>query len=648
VNLAGPINATGDLSLVAPSFNFAAGSINVTGGNARLQATTGALGVGSINVSTSTAGDGGTAAGGNLVLQAAGDLSVSGVLTSSASGTPVVLSSASGALDFSAAGSGISVPNGSWQIYLNDPRGKLVNNAWVSHQFGELLPSFKQYGVQPFNASVPASGLLGTGNALLYAFAPAASATGTLSKVYDGSADINLNALSGNLTGAVAGEQLSFSGTGSFGDRNVGTNKTITAASGSALAASSTWTTASGRTASIPVYGYQFSLSGSITARPVSNWIGAATGLWSVASNWDALPDASNVLEVRIPAGKQVTYDAAVGTTRLQTLSSAGALSLAGGTLNVASNVSLPQYSQTGGTLAGQGGLSVSNSFAQTDGAINFAGPVSITQSAGSLGVGSISASAITLAAPGGSISQAGPLVTQGLLSTTANNDITLKDSGNRIGQLRASSTKGNIDITTFGVMDVLGITTANGNIVLTDTGGVTTKGLISATGGSVRVTANSPLTVGTAGIQATGDVLLVATNLTSAGNIVLDGNVTSTAGSVGIFAANNLQQNSEVTAALDITAVAGGTVGFGSAARSVGHPVLYKANGATVVTPGSTVVTDVAQTTAPVNFVVAFLSFFEDTLLSSSVKEIADVKPEYRKRNRDLDVTLNGQTCTP
>ena len=51
--------------------------------------------------------------------------------------------------------------------------------------------------------------------------------------------------------------------------------------------------------------------------RPLSTWIGGATGNWSVASNWDALPDLSNVLAVTVPAGKSVTYDAAAGTTNL-------------------------------------------------------------------------------------------------------------------------------------------------------------------------------------------------------------------------------------------------------------------------------------------------------------------------------------------
>ena len=44
-----------------------------------------------------------------------------------------------------------------------------------------------------------------------------------------------------------------------------------------------------------------------INIRPVSNWTGgAADGLWSSAGNRDALPDASNVQKVVIPAASTV------------------------------------------------------------------------------------------------------------------------------------------------------------------------------------------------------------------------------------------------------------------------------------------------------------------------------------------------------
>ena len=88
-----------------------------------------------------------------------------------------------------------------------------------------------------------------------------------------------------------------------------------------------------------------------ITVRPLSTWIGGTTGNWSVAANWDALPDLSNVLAVSVPTGKTVTYDAAVGSTKLASLTAAG-LSIAGGTLNIANSLTVSSsFSQTGGTL---------------------------------------------------------------------------------------------------------------------------------------------------------------------------------------------------------------------------------------------------------------------------------------------------------
>jgi hypothetical protein len=67
------------------------------------------------------------------------------------------------------------------------------------------------------------------------------------------------------------------------------------------------------------------------------------------------------------------------------------------------------------------------------------------------------------------------------------------------------------------------------------------TTGLVKASNGSASLTANSPLEIGPDGVEASGNVTLVATNLTSAGSITLNGNVTSSGGSVALNAANTI-----------------------------------------------------------------------------------------------------------
>jgi hypothetical protein len=111
-----------------------------------------------------------------------------------------------------------------------------------------------------------------------------------------------------------------------------------------------------------------------IIVRPMSTWTGAAMdGLWSTPGNWDALPDASNVLAVTIPAAASLNYDLA-GTTNLQSITSAGNLGVSNGTLSIGNTLSTAGYSQTGGTLSGAGSLVVSDSFARTGGSINLGG----------------------------------------------------------------------------------------------------------------------------------------------------------------------------------------------------------------------------------------------------------------------------------
>ncbi|MDD5332155.1 MAG: YDG domain-containing protein [Rhodoferax sp.] len=453
-------------------------------------------------------------------------------------------------------------------------------------------------------------------------------------KVYDGNTTATAVASNASLTGLIGGDKVSVgSVSAAFGDRNVGVGKTVNL-SNLALsgpdAANYTWA------------GSAASAKGTITVRPLSTWTAAGSGQWSDAGNWDALPDASNVLAVAIPAGVLVTYDAGAGSTSLQALGGAGGFSLSGGSLSIGSGLSTPQYNQSGGSLNLAGSLSVNGSFSQSAGSIAASGPVEITQNSSNLTVGAITAPAISLTAPSGNIGQGGALIASGLLSTQSSGSTTLNDAGNRIGSFKAASTgSGNIELTNVGVIDVQGIHTAAGNITLYNTGGISTSGPVVANGGKVSMTANSPLTIGSAGVSASGDIDLVATDLTSAGNLTLNGDLVSSAGAIGLRAANNFVQNSKVSAALGLVVSAGGSVTLGPSATSFGNPVSYPAQGTSVVAPPGSLST--ASGSAPTDYVVAFVTQFEKAVVAPLLVSLDPLGSTDKDKKSTM---LEGDIC--
>ena len=452
-------------------------------------------------------------------------------------------------------------------------------------------------------------------------------------KVYDGTAVATATATGASFAGMVSGDKVTVGAVvAAFSDRNVGVGKAVSISSLSLSGPDA---------ANYTVESNIAPTKGSITVRPLSTWTAAGSGAWGSAGNWDALPDASNVQAVSIPAGVSVTYDAAVGTTRLQSVNSAGGLLLTGGDLSITNGLTTAQYSQTGGVLSVAGALAVNNSFSQSSGSISAGGPVSITQSTGNLTVGAISAPTISLAAPSGNIGQSAALVAAGLLTTLSQGSTILNHSGNRIGSFNATSTGvGDIGLTNVGVIDVQGIHTAAGNVTLYNTGGISTSGAVVANGGKVSMTANSPLTIGTDGVTATGDITLVATNLTSAGNLTLNGDLTSSAGSVALSAANNLAQNSKVSAALGISVSAGGTLTLGPNATSFGNPMSYTSQGAPVAAPPGS---QTLSGSAPSDFVAAFLTQFESAVVSQEtvIVELPGVSDKDKKTT-----TAEGEIC--
>jgi hypothetical protein len=240
------------------------------------------------------------------------------------------------------------------------------------------------------------------------------SATG-VAKVYDGQTTATVN-LGDN---RVAGDVLTLGyGAAAYNDKNVGVAKPV----------SVTGIAIGGSDAGNYTFNTTASASADITRLDSVTWVGGASGLWSLASNWKAtaipgavpgaIPDLSNVKDVIVPTGNSVTYDAAAsaaGATNIASVT-AGGLTVAGGTLNIASN------------------LTVSSSFAQTGGALNFGGgaSASITQASGNLSLPPIQVAYLSLAAPTGAIVQSGPLAALTLI-TQSQGTTTLTDPANQV-----------------------------------------------------------------------------------------------------------------------------------------------------------------------------------------------------------------------
>jgi hypothetical protein len=142
-------------------------------------------------------------------------------------------------------------------------------------------------------------------------------------KVYDATTAATVTG--GGIT-ALGSDLLSLSGANAvFADKNVGTNKAVT-----------TVYSLSGADAGNYTLLQPTSLTAEISVRAQSTWRGEVSGLWSDPANWDALPSGANVASVLIPAGRAaVSYDAAAGSTQLQSLITNQNLSVDGGSLAV-------------------------------------------------------------------------------------------------------------------------------------------------------------------------------------------------------------------------------------------------------------------------------------------------------------------------
>lgn len=271
-------------------------------------------------------------------------------------------------------------------------------------------------------------------------------------------------------------------------------------------------------------------------------------------------------------------------------------------------------------------------------------GAVSIPSGAGtvSLDVGvdlqSISSGSPINQVSGGSLtSSALDLLTQGGLSLTS--------SDNRIAQLTAANSgSGNFTLVNGVPLSMGRVSNSSGNITVTNTGAVNSNGPVVASG-DVRITALSPLTIGAGGVNAGGNVVLTAGNLSSPGpsdNLTLDGPVTA-GNTVGLYAGNNLVQNTAVLGLNGVTAEALGSMRFGPLATTNNPSIVYTAGGRPVTPPPTGLASDMQATG---DILVTFLDLLQD-VINSTQDDGLELNPDGSKKKKSQDgVVAEEELC--
>jgi len=362
-------------------------------------------------------------------------------------------------------------------------------------------------------------------------------------KTYDGNTVATSNTSSMLLDGLVIGDHVHVDVVGAFHSKNVGTNQTVTL-------------TLTEGGADVNNYAFtkqQTSIADILRLGSVT-WIGGASGNWSDPANWagGAIPDLANVANVIIPNGVTPIFDSNVsGPVDIDSLTG-GNFQMDSGTLNVAHNATLADYTQNGG-LFNVGGLFTFNHATVNNGTLNVTGNTTggtFTQSGGTVGFGGDldvteyeqTDGDTTI---GGTFTFDTGTVSGGTLDVTGNTTGgTFTQNGGNVGF------GGDLDVTTYRQTD--GDTTIGGTFTF-DTGtvsggtldvtGNTTGGTFTQNGGTVGFGGDLDVTEyeQTDGDTTIGGTFTFGTGTVSGGSLDVTGNTTG-----GTFTQN------------------GGTVGFG------------------------------------------------------------------------------------
>lgn len=256
----GAVTQSGALNVAGTStVNAGAGPITLTGANdfggSVALTTTGAAQLNDVNALALGASSVDT-----LTAIAGTDITVDANVVATGGGNSIVLAGTTFANNAGAAA--LNAGAGRWLVWSSDP---------ASDTRGGLAYDFKQY-----NATYGITAVLGSGNGFLYSLAPSITPTltGNVSKVYDGTTAATLTAANYVAGGAIDGDSVTLSNppSGTYDDRNVGTNKNVSVTGVSIASATNGPAT---------VYGYQLASTtasgnvGTIVAAPLA--ITAAT-----------------------------------------------------------------------------------------------------------------------------------------------------------------------------------------------------------------------------------------------------------------------------------------------------------------------------------------------------------------------------------
>ncbi|TSA13500.1 MAG: S-layer family protein, partial [Comamonadaceae bacterium] len=351
------------------------------------------------------------------------------------------------------------------------------------------------------------------------------------SRAYDGTANMDAAVFS-TFGGLIGAQTLTLTGSGTVADKNVAANKpvtlgTLTLGNGSNGGLASNYTLTGG------------THTASITRLNSVTWTGGVTGNWFDPANWGgAVPDRANVANVIIPTGTTVSFNNATvvspvvagGSVSVDSISAAGTggLSMSAGTLAVANNLTLGDYSQSGGSVTGAGGLTVGNSFNQSGGSLNISGQLNITQASGTMTLGALSAGSVALAGSA-NVAQGGAITTGLLSANLTSGSLALNAASNVITKLGAITAPGGFALT-------------NGNTALTVDGNLTTSNAaISIDTGTATYTHNADRDIasGSGNITITADNVVLAANsgnnaFSSTGTLSLQPKTASKAVSLG------------------------------------------------------------------------------------------------------------------
>jgi filamentous hemagglutinin family protein len=271
-------------------------------------------------------------------------------------------------------------------------------------------------------------------------------------------------------------------------------------------------------------------------------------------------------------------------------LSSLNVSVLSGG-LTLAGNARFDSLSLSSGTVTGLTGskLNVSESFTQTGGSMTL-DDAALNQASGTLTVGQVTANNLVLQSENASVTQQSgtALRVKKQLITSSVTGTTLNNSGNQIAAFAANNSgSGNISLTNSlntadtSVVALNGVTNAGGNVSISNTGGMITQAIgsnadflgtlpsansasaasrlallgINTTGqvqsktGSISLVTHSPLTIGSGGLDAAGNITLTAGNSgSSSDNLVINGLLQSAGGNINLSAGNSLTINANIS----------------------------------------------------------------------------------------------------